>query len=39
VVDAVVPPLIENLEAFLEVGFPGDDISDTLVVITGQVFG
>jgi len=39
VVDAVVQPLIENLEAFLERGFPGDDISDTLEVITGQDFG
>jgi len=39
VVDAVVPPLIETPEAFLEMGFPGDDISDTLEVITGQDFG
>lgn len=39
VIDAMVPPLIENLEAFLERGFPGYNISDTLVVITGQDFG
>jgi len=38
VVDAVVPLLIVNMEAFLEVGFPGDDISDTKEVIKRQDF-
>ena len=39
VVDVVVPPFNETPEAFLEMGFHGDDITETLEVITGQVFG